>query len=149
MNKMTKSIITAAFSVAALSLTACANTSLHPTNAQKPVQELSGNWQITALTGEPTPNNKSRLSFDASNHTYQAYFGCNHFNGSYEIKQQQLKLGTAAGTMMMCENIEDERTGTGTLQFVRQWRIVNQDNKTQLQLLDEQNRVRVTAIPAK
>lgn len=111
-----------------------------------PAPTLSGSWQVTKLTGEPTPDNQSRLDFDPATHQYHAYFGCNHFNGQYTIKRQKLTLQKPVGTMMMCDNIEDERTGMGTLEFVRQWQITRSAEGLQLKLLDKSKKVRVEAI---
>lgn len=140
MKNITQYFCYTALTTALLSLAACAHNPSAPT--------LSGTWQVTSLTGEPTPDNHSVLEFDPARHSYHAYFGCNHFQGQYEQHGHTLKLGQAAGTLMMCSNIEDERTGMGTLEFVQQWRIIKQDNGSaaRLQLLDDSGRVRIEAI---
>ncbi|MDF7676151.1 META domain-containing protein [Neisseriaceae bacterium ESL0693] len=122
-------------------LTACARPAL-----SHQLSTLSGTWQVTKLTGEPTPDNQSRLDFNPATHQYHAYFGCNHFTGHYAVDQHKLTLARPAGTMMMCDNIEDERTGMGTLEFVRQWRFMHETDGLHLQLLDEQGHVRIDAI---
>ncbi|MCO6508483.1 MAG: META domain-containing protein [Snodgrassella sp.] len=116
------------------------------TSAHKPnTRYLSGNWQIRTLNGEPTPDASARIRFDPKTHQYFAYFGCNQISGTYHDSNHTLRLSQPAGINKLCANIEDERTGTGTLGFVDSWRIVNDNIGMRLQLLDKNNYVRVEA----
>ncbi|WP_239373356.1 META domain-containing protein [Snodgrassella gandavensis] len=114
--------------------------------AYKPnTRYLSGNWQIRTLNGEPTPDASARIRFDPHTHQYFAYFGCNQINGTYRDFHHTLHLSRPSGINKLCSNIEDERTGTGTLGFVDSWRIINDPNGVRLQLLDKDRYVRVEA----
>lgn len=114
--------------------------------ADKPnTRYLSGNWQIRTLNGEPTPDTSARIRFDPNTHQYYAFFGCNHIQGNYRDFRHTLHLSQPFGIDKMCANIEDERTGTGTLGFVNSWRIINDTTGVRLQLLDKQHYVRVEA----
>lgn len=114
--------------------------------ADKPnTKHLSGNWQIRTLNNEPTPDTHSRIRFDHRTHQYYAYFGCNHIHGSYRDFKHRLRLSQPFGITKLCQNIEDERTGTGTLTFVRRWRIINDSAGVRLHLLDKDNYVRLEA----
>ncbi|ORF00450.1 hypothetical protein BGI05_07795 [Snodgrassella alvi] len=114
--------------------------------ADKPnTRLLSGNWEIRSLNGEPTPDTSSRIRFDPNTHQYFAYFGCNHINGTYRDYRHTLRLSQPFGITKLCANIEDERTGTGTLGFVKSWRIINDTTGVRLQLLDKHRYVRLEA----
>jgi heat shock protein HslJ len=108
-------------------------------------RHLSGNWQIRTLNGEPTPDMSARIRFDPKTQQYFAYFGCNQLSGTYRDIHHTLHLSRPSGINKLCANIEDERTGTGTLSFVESWRIINDNFGVRLQLLDKSNYVRVEA----
>ena len=114
--------------------------------ADKPTtSHLSGNWEIRTLNNEPTPDTNSRIRFDRHTHQYYAYFGCNQIYGSYRDHHHNLHLSQPKGISKLCSNIEDERTGTGTLTFIKRWRIINDSAGVRLHLLDKDNYVRVEA----
>ncbi|MCO6504815.1 MAG: META domain-containing protein [Snodgrassella sp.] len=114
--------------------------------ADKPnAKHLSGNWEIRTLNNEPLPDTNARIRFDHHTHQYYAYFGCNHIYGSYRDYRHKLVLSQPFGITKLCQNIEDERTGTGTLSFVSRWRIINDSSGVRLNLLDKDNYVRLEA----
>ena len=69
--------------------------------------DISGAWQLTALTGQPISLNNTKktvgLTIDLNNNKMSGFSGCNHFFSSIEINQQKIMIGTIAATMMLCD----------------------------------------------
>lgn len=61
----------------------------------------SGIWLVRSINQEPAPDSP-QLSISFKDGTVSGNAGCNRFTGSYEIKENELTLGTLASTMMAC-----------------------------------------------
>ena len=82
--------------------------------AKIPTDLVEKHWKLIELMGEPVTYREGEreafITFKAENCRVHGNFGCNTFNGSYEIKfGDRIKFSQMISTMMMCTNMELEQ----------------------------------------
>jgi len=84
--------------------------------AQKPTTtDITGKtWKLTELNGQPiklkNPKNNPHFKLDMNGMKYEGYAGCNGLGGTFEIKQDimRIKFNQGVSTMMACEDLDIE-----------------------------------------
>lgn len=99
----------------------------HGEAAKAPALENT-HWQLTRLGDSAIESGDHqatpRLTFHSQHHRIFGSSGCNRVMGSYEVKDNHLKIGQAAGTMMACPHgMETEKAFLEALQQVATWKI--------------------------
>ena len=71
-------------------------------------------WKLTELNGKPAKlgvgKKEVHMVFMNAENRVHGFSGCNRFSGTYQKKENQLKFGPMAATMMACvEGMEQEQ----------------------------------------
>ncbi|AZB08602.1 META domain-containing protein [Chryseobacterium sp. G0162] len=87
--------------------------------AQKPTTDITGKkWKLTELNGQPialkNPKNNPYFKLDMNGMKYEGHAGCNGLGGTFEIKQDvmRIKFNQGMSTMMACEDLDIENQFT-------------------------------------
>lgn len=87
--------------------------------AQKPTTDITGKtWKLTELNGQPiklkNPKSNPYFKLDMNGMRYEGNAGCNGLGGTFEIKQDvmRIKFNQGMSTMMACEDLEIENQFT-------------------------------------
>ncbi|WP_160140015.1 META domain-containing protein [Chryseobacterium sp. c4a] len=87
--------------------------------AQKPTTDITGKtWKLTELNGQPiklkNPKNNPYFKLDMNGMRYEGHAGCNGLGGTFEIKQDvmRIKFNQGMSTMMACEDLDIENQFT-------------------------------------
>ncbi|MBT2621063.1 MULTISPECIES: META domain-containing protein [Chryseobacterium] len=78
-------------------------------------------WKLTEINGQPiklkNPKNNPYFSLNTTDMRYEGNAGCNGVGGSFEIKQDimRIKFNQGMSTMMACEDLETEQLFTKAL----------------------------------
>ncbi|WP_347219653.1 META domain-containing protein [Chryseobacterium sp.] len=87
--------------------------------AQKPTTDITGKkWKLTELNGKPIalkePKNNPYFKLDMNGMRYEGHAGCNGLGGTFEIKQDvmRIKFNQGMSTMMACEDLDIENQFT-------------------------------------
>lgn len=87
--------------------------------AQKPTTDITGKkWKLTELNGQPialkNPKNNPYFKLDMKGMRYEGHAGCNGLGGTFEIKQDvmRIKFNQGMSTMMACEDLDIENQFT-------------------------------------
>ncbi|UHO37532.1 META domain-containing protein [Chryseobacterium capnotolerans] len=87
--------------------------------AQKPTTDITGKkWKLTELNGQPialkNPKNNPYFTLDMKGMRYEGHAGCNGLGGTFEIKQDvmRIKFNQGMSTMMACEDLDIENQFT-------------------------------------
>ncbi len=91
--------------------------------AQKPAAtDITGKtWKLTELNGQPiqlkNPKNNPHFKLDMKGMRYEGHAGCNGLGGTFEIKQDvmRIKFNQGMSTMMACEDLDIENQFTKAL----------------------------------
>ncbi|OCA77923.1 heat-shock protein [Chryseobacterium contaminans] len=87
--------------------------------AQKPTTDITGKkWKLTELNGKPIelkdPKNNPYFKLNMDGMRYEGHAGCNGLGGTFEIKQDvmRIKFNQGMSTMMACEDLDIENQFT-------------------------------------
>ncbi|MBP2618873.1 META domain-containing protein [Chryseobacterium jejuense] len=87
--------------------------------AQKPTTDITGKtWKLTELNGQPiklkNPKSNPYFKLDMNGMRYEGNAGCNGLGGTFEIKQDimRIKFNQGMSTMMACEDLDIENQFT-------------------------------------
>lgn len=87
--------------------------------AQKATTDITGKkWKLTELNGQPialkNPKNNPYFKLDMNGMKYEGHAGCNGLGGTFEIKQDvmRIKFNQGMSTMMACEDLDIENQFT-------------------------------------
>lgn len=87
--------------------------------AKKPTTDITGKkWKLTELNGQPiklkNPKNNPYFKLDMNGMRYEGHAGCNGLGGTFEIKQDimRIKFNQGMSTMMACEDLDIENQFT-------------------------------------
>lgn len=87
--------------------------------AQKSTTDITGKkWKLTELNGKPIslkdPKNNPYFKLDMNGMRYEGHAGCNGLGGTFEIKQDamRIKFNQGMSTMMACEDLDIENQFT-------------------------------------
>ena len=87
--------------------------------AQKPTTDITGKkWKLTELNGKPielkNPKNNPYFKLNMEGMRYEGHAGCNGLGGTFEIKQDvmRIKFNQGMSTMMACEDLDIENQFT-------------------------------------
>lgn len=87
--------------------------------AQKPTTDITGKkWKLTELNGKPielkNPKNNPYFKLNTEGMRYEGHAGCNGLGGTFEIKQDvmRIKFNQGMSTMMACEDLDIENQFT-------------------------------------
>ncbi|WET48906.1 META domain-containing protein [Chryseobacterium indologenes] len=87
--------------------------------AQKPTTDITGKkWKLTELNGQPialkNQKNNPYFKLDMKEMRYEGHAGCNGLGGTFEIKQDvmRIKFNQGMSTMMACEDLDIENQFT-------------------------------------
>ncbi|MDM1557001.1 MULTISPECIES: META domain-containing protein [Chryseobacterium] len=87
--------------------------------AQKPTTDITGKkWKLTELNGQPialkNQKNNPYFKLDMKGMRYEGHAGCNGLGGTFEIKQDvmRIKFNQGMSTMMACEDLDIENQFT-------------------------------------
>lgn len=87
--------------------------------AQKPTTDITGKkWKLTELNGQPialkNPKNNPYFKLEMKGMRYEGNAGCNGLGGTFEIKQDvmRIKFNQGMSTMMACEDLDIENQFT-------------------------------------
>lgn len=91
-------------------------------NIQQDSNEIVGKtWKLTEINGQPiqlkNQKNNPYFSLNTSDMRYTGNGGCNGIGGTFEIKQDimRIKFNQGMSTMMACEDLETEQLFTKAL----------------------------------
>lgn len=86
---------------------------------QKPTTDITGKkWKLTELNGKPielkNPKNNPYFKLNMKGMRYEGHAGCNGLGGTFEIKQDvmRIKFNQGMSTMMACEDLDIENQFT-------------------------------------
>ncbi|KMQ62892.1 heat-shock protein [Chryseobacterium sp. FH2] len=95
--------------ILAVFLSSCANKPSSPSN------DITGKtWKLTELNGKPiilkNPKSNPYFKLNMSDMRYEGNGGCNGVGGTFEIKQDimRIKFNQGMSTMMACEDLDIE-----------------------------------------
>lgn len=92
---------------------------------------ISGQWNLNFIRDFTIPTNtvgkKPVLNFNIQENKAFGNFGCNSFNGSYTINNDNLSFSKMASTLMACPNMETENKFSAALQQTDSYKIVNNE----------------------
>ncbi|AZB35461.1 META domain-containing protein [Chryseobacterium bernardetii] len=87
--------------------------------AQKARTDITGKkWKLTELNGKPielkNPKNNPYFKLNMEGMRYEGHAGCNGLGGTFEIKQDvmRIKFNQGMSTMMACEDLDIENQFT-------------------------------------
>lgn len=87
--------------------------------AQKPTADITGKkWKLTELNGKPIVLKESKnnpyFKLNMDGMRYEGHAGCNGLGGTFEIKQDvmRIKFNQGMSTMMACEDLDIENQFT-------------------------------------
>ncbi|AZB24903.1 META domain-containing protein [Chryseobacterium bernardetii] len=87
--------------------------------AQKHTTDITGKkWKLTELNGKPielkNPKNNPYFKLNMEGMRYEGHAGCNGLGGTFEIKQDvmRIKFNQGMSTMMACEDLDIENQFT-------------------------------------
>ncbi|RXM49788.1 MULTISPECIES: META domain-containing protein [unclassified Chryseobacterium] len=87
--------------------------------AQKPTTDITGKkWKLTELNGKPielkNTKNNPYFKLNMEGMRYEGHAGCNGLGGTFEIKQDvmRIKFNQGMSTMMACEDLDIENQFT-------------------------------------
>ncbi|BAP30055.1 heat shock protein [Chryseobacterium sp. StRB126] len=87
--------------------------------AQKPTTDITGKtWKLTELNGQPiklkNPKSNPYFKLNMNGMRYEGNAGCNGLGGTFEIKQDimRIKFNQGMSTMMACEDLDIENQFT-------------------------------------
>ncbi|MDN3694682.1 META domain-containing protein [Chryseobacterium tructae] len=87
--------------------------------AQKSTTDITGKtWKLTELNGQPiklkNQKNNPYFKLDMNGMRYEGHAGCNGLGGTFEIKQDvmRIKFNQGMSTMMACEDLDIENQFT-------------------------------------
>lgn len=87
--------------------------------AQKPTTDITGKkWKLTELNGKPielkNSKNNPYFKLNMDGMRYEGHAGCNGLGGTFEIKQDvmRIKFNQGMSTMMACEDLDIENQFT-------------------------------------
>lgn len=90
--------------------------------AQKPTTDITGKkWKLTELNGKPielkNTKNNPYFKLNMEGMRYEGHAGCNGLGGTFEIKQDvmRIKFNQGMSTMMACEDLDIENQFTKTI----------------------------------
>lgn len=100
-------------------------------------QQLDGSWELVSMSGtdiqidpEEDGIENPKLDIQADEMKYAGNDGCNSFMGGLtELDGEHLSFGLAAGTKMMCKEMEIPDQFMRTLGQVKSYKIKNQTLK--------------------
>ncbi|MEY8761747.1 META domain-containing protein [Chryseobacterium tongliaoense] len=78
-------------------------------------------WKLTEINGKPiqlkNPKNNPYFSLNMADMRYSGHGGCNGVGGTFEIKQDvmRIKFNQGMSTMIACEDLETEQLFTKAL----------------------------------
>lgn len=78
-------------------------------------------WKLTEINGKPiqlkNPKSNPYFKLNMSDMRYEGHGGCNGVGGSFEIKQDimRIKFNQGMSTMMACDDLETEQLFTKAL----------------------------------
>ncbi|MBK1895285.1 META domain-containing protein [Chryseobacterium paridis] len=91
-------------------------------NAQQNNVDITGKtWKLIEINGQPLklkdPKNNPYFSLNKADMRYSGKGGCNGVGGSFEIKQDimRIKFNQGMSTMMACDDLETEQLFTKAL----------------------------------
>lgn len=90
--------------------------------AQQTSIDITGKtWKLVEINGQPiqlkNPKNNPYFSLNTTDMRYEGNAGCNGIGGSFEIKQDimRIKFNQGMSTMMACDDLETEQRFTKAL----------------------------------
>lgn len=99
--------------------------------------KLNNIYEISTLNNKDITSYKLIIEFDDKTKKINGFSGCNHFFGSYELKNHALKIKNIGATRMMCQG----DTNTIEKQFYQALNKINniKNNKDSIALLSTNN----------
>ncbi|WP_295982933.1 META domain-containing protein [uncultured Algibacter sp.] len=85
-----------------LSLKSCGSTNAIMSIQENTMQKLSGLYSVTTLGKNNTLAITPEINFDENTNRVSGFSGCNRFNGSYTITENNITFGPTVSTRMMC-----------------------------------------------
>lgn len=92
-----------------------------PTPPEKTADITGKVWKLTEINGQPiklkNPSANPYFSLNKSDMRYEGKGGCNGVGGTFEIKQEvmRIKFNQGMSTMIACEDLDIERAFTQAL----------------------------------
>ncbi len=84
-------------------------------------------WVLSEMSEVPIPkaanNEVPSLEFSMKDGRLSGYAGCNRIMGSFEIKEDQLKISRLGGTKRMCPDMEMENKLISVLQNIDRFQL--------------------------
>lgn len=85
-----------------ITINSCGNSKNTTSLNKQSKQILDGEYSIEKITSSELLFTDLTIRFNDSTKTVSGYSGCNRFTGTYEIKEDNLKIGPLAATKMAC-----------------------------------------------
>lgn len=131
-----------------LALSAIAALSSCSTVRSIPVEDLTGEWNITKINGDKVKVSADAvepyLAFDVVNSRFFGHAGCNSIMGSFATgAENEIEFTSTGVTMMMCPDIAVEDAILKALASVKQYNITDDG---QLELASASDRTLVTLV---
>lgn len=89
--------------------------------SEKPTDITGKIWKLTEINGQPiklkNPASNPYFKLNMSDMRYEGHGGCNGVGGTFEIKQEamRIKFNQGMSTMIACEDLETEHAFTQVL----------------------------------
>jgi heat shock protein HslJ len=99
----------------------CMSKPTASTPSEKSSDITGKTWKLTEINGQPiklkNPNSNPYFKLSISDMRYEGHGGCNGVGGTFEIKQDAMRIKFHQGmsTMIACEDLETERAFTQAL----------------------------------
>ncbi len=112
------------FAVLALcSVVACAGLSAPESETDQPFTGTI--WMLKHIGTTDIPNSKTQPFIQFDSGVFQGFGGCNRFSGTYEQKENLIRVKRITTTKMACQNIQTEQDFLNHLQRGTSYRLVN------------------------
>jgi heat shock protein HslJ len=102
-------------SLVLLALVAVSCTSNKPTTSKESSDITNKVWKLTEINGQPIKLKNPRVApyfkLNTADMRYEGHGGCNGVGGTFEIKQEimRIKFNQGMSTMIACDDLDTER----------------------------------------
>ncbi len=91
-------------------------------NKEASMDGLNKTWNLAKMEGK-TFSKPISINFNSKKNSFYGDDGCNNIFGSFELKDDKLKLGNINSTMMACEDMKTPLKYTKLLKRVKYYRV--------------------------